>query len=85
MKWSSDVVCVDHREVSLVWIQHGPAMRWLGSLKRFLRSEDGPTSVEYCVMLALILLVVMMGVSATGGGVSGWWTDIDTELDTHGF
>jgi Flp pilus assembly pilin Flp len=55
------------------------------SLSRFARKEDGVTSVEYCVMLALILVVMMIGAAATGGGVAGWWTDIDSELDTHGF
>lgn len=60
-------------------------MKFQRAIIRFLRSEDGPTSVEYCVMIALILLVVMAGISATGGGVNGWWNDIDTDLDTHGF
>jgi len=55
------------------------------SFRRFLRSDDGVTSVEYCVMLALILLVMMIGVAATGGGVAGWWGDIDSDLNTHGF
>jgi len=55
------------------------------SLNRFIRNEDGVTSVEYCVMLALIILVMLVGVAATGGGVAGWWGDIDSDLDTHGF
>lgn len=55
------------------------------TFRRFLCNDDGVTSVEYCVMLALILLVMMIGVVATGGGVAGWWGDIDSDLDTHGF
>ncbi len=55
------------------------------TFRRFLFNDDGVTSVEYCVMLALILLVMMIGVVATGGGVAGWWGDIDSDLDTHGF
>ena len=60
-------------------------MRFLQSAKQLLFAEEGTTAVEYCVMLAMILLLVILGVGATGGGVSGWWTNIDTELDTHGF
>ena len=29
----------------------------------FLRSEDGPTNVEYAVMMALIIVVVMTAVT----------------------
>ncbi len=31
-------------------------------LLRFLREEDGPTAVEYAVMLALIVVVCLAGV-----------------------
>jgi pilus assembly protein Flp/PilA len=55
------------------------------SLCRFLRNDDGATAVEYCVMLALILLGMMIGLTAAGGGVASWWGDIDSDLDTHGF
>jgi pilus assembly protein Flp/PilA len=33
---------------------------------RFLKSESGPTAVEYAVMLALIIVVCAAGVSAVG-------------------
>ena len=33
-------------------------------LLRFLRKEDGPTAVEYAVMLALVIIVCMAGVQA---------------------
>jgi pilus assembly protein Flp/PilA len=33
-------------------------------LLRFLRSEDGPTAVEYAVMLALIVIVCMAGIQS---------------------
>ncbi len=36
------------------------------SLKRFLVSEDGPTAVEYAVMLALIILVCLTAIQAVG-------------------
>lgn len=36
------------------------------SVKRFLNSEDGPTAVEYAVMLALIVVVCLTAIQAVG-------------------
>lgn len=36
------------------------------SIKRFLASEDGPTAVEYAVMLALIVIVCLTAIQAVG-------------------
>ena len=36
------------------------------SIKRFLVSEDGPTAVEYAVMLALIVIVCLTAIQAIG-------------------
>ena len=33
---------------------------------RFLKAEDGPTAVEYAVMLALIVVVCIAAVTAIG-------------------
>ena len=36
------------------------------ALQRFLREEDGPTAVEYAVMLALIIIVCLASISVVG-------------------
>ena len=36
------------------------------AIVRFFRREDGPTAVEYAVMLALIISVVSVGVASVG-------------------
>ncbi len=36
------------------------------SVTRFLVSEDGPTAVEYAVMLALIVVVCLTAIQAVG-------------------
>ena len=36
------------------------------SVRRFLVSEDGPTAVEYAVMLALIVIVCLTAIQAIG-------------------
>lgn len=35
-------------------------------MHRFLTSEDGPTAVEYAVMLALIIIVCLVAINALG-------------------
>jgi pilus assembly protein Flp/PilA len=39
-------------------------------LKRLLTSEDGPTAVEYAVMLALIIIVCLTAISSIGTNAS---------------
>ena len=39
---------------------------WKQSLTRFLQAEDGPTAVEYAVMLALIVVVCIVSITALG-------------------
>ena len=40
-------------------------------LVAFLKNEEGPTAVEYAVMLALIIVVCIAAVTALGGSASG--------------
>ncbi len=40
--------------------------QFLTSVKTFLVSEDGPTAVEYAVMLALIVIVCLTAIQAIG-------------------
>jgi len=35
-------------------------------LRKFLKGEDGPTAVEYAVMLAMIIIVCFVAISALG-------------------
>ncbi len=40
--------------------------QFINHLQRFLKSEDGPTTVEYAVMLALILIVCLASINHLG-------------------
>ncbi len=40
------------------------------SLVSFLKREDGPTAVEYAVMLALIVVVCIAAITTLGGSAS---------------
>jgi pilus assembly protein Flp/PilA len=45
----------------------------------FLKGEDGPTAVEYAVMLALILVVIMAAVGTIGGTTSGMYNNLSLQ------
>jgi pilus assembly protein Flp/PilA len=53
-------------------------------LKRFLKSEDGPTAVEYAVMLSLIIVVCITAVSAIGTNAASTFTNVSNQLGTSG-
>jgi pilus assembly protein Flp/PilA len=40
------------------------------SLVNFLKAEDGPTAVEYAVMLALIIVVCIAAITTLGGNAN---------------
>jgi len=47
---------------------------------RFLVSEDGPTAVEYAVMLALIIIVCLSAITGLGTKVKGEFESITSAL-----
>ena len=49
-------------------------------VRRFLTSEDGPTAVEYAVMLALILVVCITIVTTLGKSIKGTFDDVNANL-----
>jgi len=48
----------------------------LQKIARFLRAEDGPTAVEYAVMLALIVVVCLVAITALGGNASATFGNV---------
>ena len=49
---------------------------------RFLVSEDGPTAVEYAVMLALIIVVCLTAITAIGQRASATFDSVANKLGT---
>jgi pilus assembly protein Flp/PilA len=49
-------------------------------VRRFLVSEDGPTAVEYAVMLALIIVVCLTAITQLGQQVNTTFTNITTAM-----
>jgi pilus assembly protein Flp/PilA len=50
--------------------------QWLDKASRFLRDEDGPTAVEYAVMLALIIVVCIVAISTLGSNAEGTFANV---------
>ena len=48
----------------------------------FLRNEDGPTAVEYAVMLALIIVVCIAAISALGSNAANTFNYVGTKINT---
>ncbi len=46
----------------------------------FLRKEDGPTAVEYAVMLSLIIVVCLLAITALGTNASKTFNNVATTL-----
>jgi pilus assembly protein Flp/PilA len=58
-------------------------MRKLGQhFINFLKSEDGPTAVEYAVMLALIIVVCIAAVITLGQNASGTFSFVSTKVSS---
>jgi pilus assembly protein Flp/PilA len=49
-------------------------------VRRFLVSEDGPTAVEYAVMLALIVVVCVTVIKSLGTSISGTFSSVQSSL-----
>jgi pilus assembly protein Flp/PilA len=49
-------------------------------VQQFLAAEDGPTAVEYAVMLALIVIVCLAAIRSIGTNANTTFESIATEL-----
>jgi pilus assembly protein Flp/PilA len=49
-------------------------------VRRFLVSEDGPTAVEYAVMLALIVVVCLTAISTVGTNASSTFNKVSNSI-----
>ncbi|MCE2795737.1 MAG: Flp family type IVb pilin [Planctomyces sp.] len=54
--------------------------KFTANVKKFLVSEDGPTAVEYAVMLALIVVVCITAVTSIGTAANTKFSSVATSL-----
>jgi len=56
--------------------------KWLFGI---IRNDEAATAVEYAVLLALILAVVVGAIGAFGSEAGGLWGGIDSQLEETEF
>jgi pilus assembly protein Flp/PilA len=49
-------------------------------IRNFIRAEDGPTAVEYAVMLAMIIVVCLAAVRTLGTNAKTTFTNISNSI-----
>ena len=54
--------------------------QFIQKVRRFLVSEDGPTAVEYAVMLALIIIVALTAIQTLGTRTSTTFNNVSEQL-----
>jgi len=65
------------------WQFNKPEFRMKGTLKSivtFLKREDGPTAVEYAVMLALIVVVCIATITAIGQSANQTFSTVGSAI-----
>jgi pilus assembly protein Flp/PilA len=50
--------------------------QWFAKVQRFVRDEDGPTAVEYAVMLALIIVVCIVAIATMGSNANNTFSNV---------
>ncbi|GIW78688.1 MAG: hypothetical protein KatS3mg105_0496 [Gemmatales bacterium] len=54
--------------------------RFLDHVVNFLKDDDGPTAVEYAVMLALIIVVCLAAISVVGKNASSTFNTVGQSI-----
>jgi pilus assembly protein Flp/PilA len=56
--------------------------RFIANVREFLENEDGPTAVEYAVMLALIIVVCLAAISTIGSNASRTFSKVGSAISS---
>ena len=54
--------------------------RFSQAFANFLKREDGPTAVEYAVMLALIIVVCIAAITSLGTNANATFTSVSNTI-----
>ena len=78
----------DHANTGLVILKFSERkvpMSKLGQfVVEFLKAEDGPTAVEYAVMLALIIVVCLVAITALGTSANATFGTVGNKIGAAG-
>ena len=54
---------------------------FITKVQKFMKSEDGPTAVEYAIMLALIVIVCLTAIQAVGTAANTAFQNVTTQMN----
>ena len=58
--------------------------KFITKVQKFMQSEDGPTAVEYAIMLALIVIVCLTAIQAVGTAANSAFQQVTTDMNAAG-
>ena len=58
--------------------------KFVQALARFVKEEDGPTAVEYAVMLALIIVVCITAITTLGTNANATFQAVGNQVGKTG-
>jgi len=56
----------------------------MNTINRLIRDEDGQDVVEYGLLIATIAIVVLVGTTAFGSAISGWFDSLSASITSAG-
>jgi pilus assembly protein Flp/PilA len=58
--------------------------RFASCARSFLKDESGPTAVEYAIMMALIIVVCLVSITALGTNSNNTYSYVGTQVKVKG-
>jgi pilus assembly protein Flp/PilA len=58
--------------------------RFVREVGEFLKKEEGPTAVEYAVMLALIIVICLVAITALGTSANATFGNVGSAIGAAG-
>jgi pilus assembly protein Flp/PilA len=55
--------------------------KFLSTLKKFGKDEEGAALIEYTVLLGILVVAVIVTIGAVGQWVNGKWTALNTGIN----
>ena len=55
-------------------------LAFVAGIKERIASEKGATATEYSLLVAFIALLIIVGVTAFGGALNTWFTNLGTTV-----
>jgi pilus assembly protein Flp/PilA len=75
---------IERRTIGLMELNFFCGITAMRAIARFIWNDSAATSVEYAVMLALILIAVLAAIGTVGAKSGGMWGGVVSSLQSSG-